>query len=180
MISLLCRAGGPQTAPEVTGIRRSSGGPVRLFRGGRYLALCAIVVLVAACGSRVPSDDSLQSKLEPLLDSPGSTRLAEVATYEWDRVYLFLPYTPAGDVNDTVGGKVLGDWEQWVPETQDLLVFNLDGHPVRAAHIAGFVIYSDPQRPRDGWSRDVLLEPRCGQLFLHEPGQDPGPEDCSG
>ena len=116
-------------------------------------------------------------ELEPLRQSSGPARLRDFTSYDWDRVFLFTPYSLASEGNDTVGGKVLESGD-WVPETEDLLVFSLGGHPVVAARTPVSLIYSGLSVPTQGWSRDVLIEPRCGQLSIHEPGQPLDPGDC--
>jgi hypothetical protein len=145
------------------------------------LAVMLIAWVVSACGVEGITDDAnLQDKLDPMLTAPGPSPLADLATYEWDRVYLFGPYTPWDEVESTVGGTVPNDTLlNWVPENEDLLVFNLDGKPVRLAHLSTILQPADRSQIPFGWSRNVLIEARCRHLYLHEPGQIAGPDDCS-
>ena len=140
----------------------------------------AVVIVSAVCAcapARVRSDPSLAGKIEPLLNSAVPTRLADVAAFDWDRVYLFEGYTQSGEIKSIVGGDVLDT--PWVPESEILLVFDSNGRPVRVASMGAFVFPADNLQVPHGWSRNAVLEPKCRLLWLHEPGQPGPPDDCS-
>jgi hypothetical protein len=140
----------------------------------------AVSVIVATCGvPNVREDVALEGRLKEVPSRTSPVPLADLATYEWDLVYLFEGYTTGDEVDSTVGGHVPMNGLGWVPESETLAVFDLNGKPVVFAEVASrFLNVADRSLLGYGYSRDVVVESCDGRLLVHEPGQNSGLENC--
>jgi hypothetical protein len=94
----------------------------------RAVVICAGLCIAAGVwygvATRPPSVSAVLSK--QMQRGPGSTvDLAEVATFAWDRVYVFGPYTPHSHIHASLGFHwpwVSGTTVEW-NEAVNLVVF---------------------------------------------------------
>ena len=142
----------------------------------RYLiGLVMVVSVVAGCSLPPGEDGILEAGLQQLVGTGKTVHLRDLTTFKWDTVYIFYGYENGRDINQMVGGYVMPDGN-WVNEFDDLLVFDLDGRPVRRAIVRSLFQPAHSSK----WPSDVqLVAPaNCG-LFLIAPG-DPLPgADCA-
>ena len=103
----------------------------RAVFGGAIVAL--LIAVACSEDERCPVDgEGLVSVLQRVVEGGGEVvNLKEIATFAWDRMYVFNEYSAATDVNEATGLEyATGSYQNHVPEGHDLVVFVLEGAPV--------------------------------------------------
>ena len=104
---------------------------------GRSLLAVSLAALVAGCGPFDGIDGSSEELADAVYEA-GATgrplRLAEATSFEWDRVHVFGPYTPASEIERSLGFRWGGanDSEISTSDVMALVVFVRDGEVVKA------------------------------------------------
>jgi hypothetical protein len=92
----------------------------------------ALLVSMVGC-SQISGSGDLSTRLTEAVKKKRSTKkevfieMDKLTDFEWDKLYLFGPYTPSSHIEDTLGFK----WrKKEVPEGVTLLIFTLDSRVV--------------------------------------------------
>lgn len=109
------------------------------------LGVAALCMLISSCGLIGQSmrksmdidynDQKLNDGLESLLHQQKSTRLSDFTSWDWDEVHLFHESTERDFIEETVGEPVIKS--RFYDSKASLLIFELNGKPVKAAGISG-------------------------------------------
>jgi hypothetical protein len=104
--------------------------------GRRRAAALTVLAALAAGAGCGPFGDGIDGTHEPLADAveeAGRTgesfRLSSVTDFEWDRAYVFAPYTPTGKISRELGFEWDGAEDSSIEKSDfvHLLVFVDDG-----------------------------------------------------
>ncbi len=95
------------------------------FRKFKILCVLALALVLAACGltQSHPVSEAIAEKVSS--DENALIVVAELTDFEWDRLYVFDPYTPKDHIHKKLNQEFLKPWEMdfGVEETETLLVF---------------------------------------------------------
>ncbi|MCA1587601.1 MAG: hypothetical protein LC744_02705 [Chloroflexi bacterium] len=112
----------------------------------------ALILVVAAVRAVVPAADTgLGGRLTGAAIQGDGERVpvADAAQFDWDRVCVFVPFTPAESVN----ARLEIDWRGLLDESGPTLVFIAGGSVVRHAAIAARAI-DEPASGGECFARD--------------------------
>lgn len=104
------------------------------------------------------NDQKLNDGLERLLHEKKTGRLSDFTSWDWDEVHLFHENSERDFIEKTVGAPVIKD--RFYNSKASLLIFELNGQPVKAAGISGD--YLRGENFRVTWPTDVMLRPEGG------------------
>ncbi|WP_234790213.1 hypothetical protein [Mycolicibacterium fortuitum] len=104
------------------------------------------------------NDQKLNDGLEGLLHDKKSGRLSDFTSWEWDEVHVFHENSERAFIEKTVGAPVIKD--RFYNSKASLLIFELNGNPVKAAGISGDYVRGENFRVT--WPADVMLRPEGG------------------
>jgi hypothetical protein len=139
----------------------------------KFLLLLILAFVASAC-SYVPEDKGLEQTLRAIELDGRRVTMRDLTDFQWDTLYLIGGYEKGSDINDSVGGNVMPPGA-YTDEFENLLVFDLDGKPVRQASVSNLFDVTAGTR----WPADVQLvaTPHCG-LVLVQPEQPVAAEGC--
>lgn len=104
------------------------------------------------------NDQKLNDGLESLLHQKKTGRLSEFTSWDWDEVHLFHEHSRRDFIEETVGAPVIKN--DFYDSKASLLIFELNGEPVKAAGISGDYLRGADLRVT--WPTDVVLRPEGG------------------
>lgn len=104
------------------------------------------------------NDQKLDDGVRSLLHENKSGKLSDFTSWQWDEVHLFHEWADRESIEETVGAPVIQG--NIYDSKASLLVFEYQGHPVKAAGISGDFLRGADHRVT--FPADVILEPWGG------------------
>lgn len=108
------------------------------------------------------NDQRLDSGLRALLHEHKSAPLSDFTSWDWDEVHLFNEYSEREYIEKVVGAPVIKS--KFLNSKANLLVFELNGQPVKAAGITPDFLR--PEDHRVTFPANVILKPSGGSTLM--------------
>ncbi|KWX24747.1 MULTISPECIES: hypothetical protein [Mycolicibacterium] len=108
------------------------------------------------------NDQRLNDGLANLVDQQKAGKLSDFTSWDWDEVHLFHESVEREFIEETVGAPVIKS--RFYDSKASLLVFELNGEPVKAAGISGDYLRGENHRVT--FPADVMLDPQGGGYLM--------------
>lgn len=108
------------------------------------------------------NDQRLNDGLVMLLDENKSARLSDFTSWDWDEVHLFNEYSEREYIEKVVGAPVIKS--KFLNSKANLLVFELNGKPVKAAGVSPDFLR--PEDHRVTFPANTVLKPSGGGILM--------------
>ncbi|BBX29240.1 hypothetical protein GCM10009632_53590 [Mycolicibacterium alvei] len=108
------------------------------------------------------NDQGLNDGLVMLLDENKSARLSDFTSWDWDEVHLFNEYSEREYIEKVVGAPVIKS--KFLNSKANLLVFELNGKPVKAAGVSPDFLR--PEDHRVTFPANTVLKPSGGGILM--------------
>ena len=93
-----------------------------------FLILFLFLQVFSQSQSNVDRNIQLRSDIRSILEEKDTTEISLniLVNFEWDKAFLFIPYTSYMDIEETIGTKFMGSTDQFIGEYYLLIFLNND------------------------------------------------------